>query len=169
MNPGNNHVMWHVASTNGDYDNEIVRLYKNLEVVGRSIWTEYLIPLFRCFETHGGSDVGREQRDLVSESFVASGQFVEKFLIERVALGTTARRHEDVASNELVNNLAVGGDAAKSDIDVAFKLYGNLGESKAHSVNMNGEFLEVKKYRVNLKLQMMTKYNVDVTLYEGFL
>lgn len=100
---------------------------------------------------------------------MASGQFVEKFLIERVALGTTARRHEDVASNELVNNLAVGGDAAKGDIDVAFKLYGNLGESKTHSINMNGEFLEVKKYRANVKLQMMTTYNVDVILYKGFL
>lgn len=63
---------------------------------------------------------------LVLESFVASGQLVEKLLIERVALLTTARGHENVASNELVNNFAVGGHTAKSNVDVAFKLYGHL-------------------------------------------
>lgn len=65
---------------------------------------------------------------------MATGQLVEKLLIERVALLTTARRHENVASNEFVNDFAVGGHATKSNVDVAFKLYGHLEESETHKV-----------------------------------
>lgn len=57
---------------------------------------------------------------------MTASELVEKLLIERVALLTTACRHENVASNELVNNFAVGGHAAKSNVDVSFKLYGHL-------------------------------------------
>lgn len=129
-------------------------------------------PCFSTIETHGRSDVGCERSfqlcDVVLESFVASGQFVEKLLVECVALCTTARQHENVTSNELMNNFAVGGDTAESNIDVAFKLYGHLEESKTHthknSIDINAEFLGVKKYCTNVKLQMVTKYNVDVIL-----
>lgn len=65
---------------------------------------------------------------------MATGQLVEKLLVERVALLATARRHEDVASDELVDNFAVGGHAAKSNVDVAFKLYGHLEESETQSI-----------------------------------
>lgn len=73
---------------------------------------------------------------LVLESFMAPSQLVEKLLIERVALLTTACRHENVASDELVNDFAVGGYAAESDVDVAFKLYGHLEESETHTMYM---------------------------------
>ncbi len=66
---------------------------------------------------------------------MATGQLVEKLLIERVALLTTACRHENVASDELVNDFAVGGHAAKSNVDVSFKLYGHLEESETHKVH----------------------------------
>lgn len=78
---------------------------------------------FSTVETH---KCGISWCFLVLESFVAAGQLVEKLLIERVALRTAACRHEDVASDKLVNDFAVGGHAAKSDVDVAFKLYGHL-------------------------------------------
>lgn len=68
---------------------------------------------------------------LVSESFMAAGQLVEKLLIERVALCTTACRHENVASDKLMDDFAVGSHAAKSNVDVAFKLYGHLEESQS--------------------------------------
>lgn len=71
---------------------------------------------------------------LVLESFVATGQLVEKLLIERVGLLTTACRHENVPSNKLMNNFAVGSHAAKSNIDVAFKLYGHLEESETQNI-----------------------------------
>lgn len=61
---------------------------------------------------------------------MAAGQLVEKLLIEHVALFMTACRHENVASNKLMNDFAVGSHAAKSNVDVAFKLYGNLEESE---------------------------------------
>lgn len=79
-------------------------------------------------------------RVLVLESFVAAGQLVEKLLIQRAALLTTARRHENVASNELVNDFAVGGDTAKSDVDVAFKLYGQLEETGTHTHTQRDSF-----------------------------
>lgn len=60
---------------------------------------------------------------------MAAGQLVEKLLVERVAFFTTACWHEDVAANEFVHNFAVGGHAGKSDVNVAFKLNGHLGES----------------------------------------
>lgn len=63
---------------------------------------------------------------------MAAGQLVEKLLIKRVALCTTASRHENVASNKLMNNFAVGSHAAKSNVDVAFKLYGHLSETHTH-------------------------------------
>lgn len=69
------------------------------------------------------------------ESFVATGQLVEKLLVKRVALFTAARQHEYVSSDELVDNFTVGGHAAKSNIDVAFKLYGHLEESETHTNN----------------------------------
>ena len=64
---------------------------------------------------------------------MATGQLVEKLLVERVALCTTASRHENVASDELMNNFAIGSDTAKSNVDVAFKLYGHLEESETHT------------------------------------
>lgn len=57
---------------------------------------------------------------------------MEKLLVERVTLFTTARRHENIASDELVDNFAVGGHTAKSNIDFAFKLDGHLDESETH-------------------------------------
>lgn len=62
----------------------------------------------------------------VLESFVATGQLVEELLIERLALLTTACRHENVASDELVNDFAVGCHAAKGNVDIPFKLNGHL-------------------------------------------
>lgn len=58
---------------------------------------------------------------------------MEELLVERVALFTTACRHENIASNELVDNFAVGGHTAKSNIDFAFKLDGHLDESETHT------------------------------------
>lgn len=62
------------------------------------------------------------------ESFVATGQLMEKLLIERVAFFSNACGHENVTSDELMNNLAVGGHAAKGNVDVALKLDGHLGD-----------------------------------------
>lgn len=62
------------------------------------------------------------------ESFVATGQFMEKLLVERVAFFSTACGHENVTSDELMNNLTVSGHTAKSNVDVALKLYGHLGD-----------------------------------------
>lgn len=61
---------------------------------------------------------------------MATGQLMEKLLVERVAFLSTACGHENVTSDELMNNLTVGGHTAKSNVDVAFKLYGHLGIEK---------------------------------------
>lgn len=61
---------------------------------------------------------------------MATSQLMEKLLVERVALFTTACQHENIASDELVDNLAVGGHTAKSNIDFAFELDGHLEESE---------------------------------------
>lgn len=66
------------------------------------------------------------------ESFVATGQLMEKLLIERVAFFSNACGHENVTSDELMNNLAVGGHAAKGNVDVALKLDGHLGDWETH-------------------------------------
>lgn len=66
------------------------------------------------------------------ESFVATSQLMEKLLVERVAFFSTACGHENVTSDELMNNLAVGGYTAKSNVDVALKLYGHLGDWETH-------------------------------------
>lgn len=63
---------------------------------------------------------------------MAAGQLVEEFLVERVALLTTARRHENVASNKLVNDFAVSGYAAEGNVDIALKLNGHLEGSETH-------------------------------------
>lgn len=65
---------------------------------------------------------------------MSAGQLVEKLLVESVGLRTTACWHENVASDELVNDFAVSSHTAKSDVDVAFKLYGHLEESDTHRV-----------------------------------
>lgn len=57
---------------------------------------------------------------------MATGQLMKKLLVERVAFFSTACGHENVTSNELMNNFTVGGHAAKSNVDVALKLYGHL-------------------------------------------
>ena len=57
---------------------------------------------------------------------MSARQLVEELLVELVALLATPRRHEDVAADELVNNLAVGGHAAEADVYVAVKLDGHL-------------------------------------------
>lgn len=60
------------------------------------------------------------------EGLVASRQLVEELLVERVAFFPTARGHEDVTADELVNNFTVGGHAAESNIDVSLELDGHL-------------------------------------------
>lgn len=55
---------------------------------------------------------------------------MEKLLVERVAFFSTARGHENVTSDELMNNFTVGGHTAKSNIDVALELYGHLGDGE---------------------------------------
>lgn len=57
---------------------------------------------------------------------MAPSQLMEELLIERVALLTAARRHENVASDELVNNFTVSRYAAEGDVHVPFKLDGHL-------------------------------------------
>ena len=95
---------------------------------------------FSTVEAHRRSDVGCERsiffvclRVLVLESFMASGQLVEQLLIERVALLTTACWHENVASNELMNDFAVSGHTTKGNVDVAVELYGHLEETEAQT------------------------------------
>lgn len=75
---------------------------------------------------------------------MATSQLVEELLIECVTLLTTARRHEDVASNKLMNNFAVSSDAAKSNVDVAFKLNGHLSgvrNTKRNLIEINKSFI----------------------------
>jgi len=57
---------------------------------------------------------------------VSTRQLVEQLLVEGVGLLAIPRRHEDVAADELVNNLAVGGHTAEGDVHVAVKLDGHL-------------------------------------------
>lgn len=57
---------------------------------------------------------------------MATGQLMEKLLVKRVAFFSAACGHENVTTDELMNNLTVGGHTAKSDVDVALKLYGHL-------------------------------------------
>lgn len=57
---------------------------------------------------------------------MATGQLLKKLLVQRVAFFSTACRHENVASDELMNNFTVGGHTAKSNVDVTLKLYGHL-------------------------------------------
>lgn len=62
---------------------------------------------------------------------MASGQLMEELLIERVTLLTAARRHENVASNELMNDFTVSRYAAEGDVHVPFKLDGHLDKKAA--------------------------------------
>ncbi|PWS20856.1 hypothetical protein DKP78_26615, partial [Enterococcus faecium] len=57
---------------------------------------------------------------------MASSEFVEELLIQRVALVTTAGRHEDVSADILVDDLAVCVHTAKSNVYVSIKLNGHL-------------------------------------------
>lgn len=59
---------------------------------------------------------------------MTTGQLMEKLLVERVAFFSTARGHENVTTDKLVNNLTVGGHTAESNVDVALKLYRHLGD-----------------------------------------
>lgn len=59
---------------------------------------------------------------------MATGQLVEELLIERVALFTAACRHENVASDKLMNNFAVSCHTAEGNVHVPFKLNGHLQE-----------------------------------------
>lgn len=57
---------------------------------------------------------------------MAPGQLMKKLLVERVAFFSTACGHENVTSDELMNNFTVSGHTTKSNVDVALKLYGHL-------------------------------------------
>ena len=57
---------------------------------------------------------------------MAPRQLVEELLVERVALLARARGHEDVAADELVDDLAVGRHAAEGNVHVAVELDGHL-------------------------------------------
>lgn len=59
---------------------------------------------------------------------MASGEFVEKLLIQCVTLFSCARRHEDVAPNVLVHYLTVCIHTTEGYVDVAVKLDGHLEE-----------------------------------------
>lgn len=68
---------------------------------------------------------------------MASGQLMEELLIERVALLTAARRHENIASNELVNNFTVSRHATEGDVHIPFKLDGHLDKKvKAGGISL---------------------------------
>lgn len=69
---------------------------------------------------------------------MAPGQLVEKLLVEFVAFLATARGHEDVASDEFMNNFAVGSHTAKRNVDVAFKLDGHLSRVRSRGGKLDG-------------------------------
>lgn len=66
----------------------------------------------------------------VSKSVVASCQFVEELLVQRVILLAVSRGHEDVAADVLVYDLAICRHTAEGYIHVTVELDGDL-ESKA--------------------------------------
>ena len=68
-----------------------------------------------------------------SQGFVAARQLVEQLLVEPVALLPRPRGHEDVASDELVDDLAVGRHAAEGNVHVTVKLDGHLESSETVS------------------------------------
>lgn len=72
----------------------------------------------------------------VLESFVATGQLVEQLLIERFALLPTACRHENVASDKLMNDFAISGHTAEGNVHIPFKLNGHLEEMKMNTKEM---------------------------------
>lgn len=57
---------------------------------------------------------------------MASGEFVKQLLIESLTWLSVAGRHEDVASDVLVHNLAVSSHAAESNVYIAVELNSNL-------------------------------------------
>lgn len=91
----------------------------------------------------------------VSESFMPPGQLMEELLIDCVALLAAACRHENVASDKLMNNFTVCSHTAEGDVHVPFKLYGHLKSNKTN-IRLGSSF----KKKVTLTL---VKYSV--TLY----
>lgn len=75
---------------------------------------------------------------------MASGEFVEEFLIQGVALVTATGRHEDVSANILVDNLAVSVHTAKSNVYVSIELNGHL--EKADSEYQISMASDINKY-----------------------
>lgn len=75
---------------------------------------------------------------------MATGQLMEKLLVESVTFFSTACGHENITSDELVNNLAVSGHTAKSNVDVAFKLDGHLGDSETHTYSFSKKLNQMK-------------------------
>ena len=57
---------------------------------------------------------------------MAPRQLVEELLVEGVALLLRPRGYEDVAPDELVDDLAVGRHAAEGDVHVTVELDGHL-------------------------------------------
>lgn len=57
---------------------------------------------------------------------MSARKLVEQLLVEDLALLATPCRHEDVAADELMDNLAVSGHTAEGDVHIAVKLNGHL-------------------------------------------
>lgn len=57
---------------------------------------------------------------------MASGEFVKEFLIESVTELSAAGRHEDVAPDVLVHNLAVSSHTGEGNVYITVELNTNL-------------------------------------------
>lgn len=79
-----------------------------------------------------------------SQGLVPPCELVEELLVERVTLFATARRHEDIAADELMDNLAVSRHAAKGYVDVPIKLNGHLSGGM-HTHDNIGNLVENQK------------------------
>lgn len=71
---------------------------------------------------------------------MAACQFVKQLLVQDVALLPTARRHEDVSTDVLVDDLTVCCHAAEGDVHIAIELNCNLEQIREEFILSRGDF-----------------------------
>lgn len=75
---------------------------------------------------------------------MASCQFVEELLVQRVVLLPVSRGHEDVAADVLVHDLAICRDTAEGHVHVTVELDGDL-DSKSYIKSLHQIALKIAK------------------------